>query len=133
MEQSEITALVVSIEQSLADEDFDGTYVFARAEGADNPTMMTEADDVYEMLDDPMTRLTLDLFGHAVVVAHGWAKNMMDWNEPPHRIRLLVAVSREGARASVVRFMNTGEVMVDEDGEANGDLADAIMALVAKD
>jgi hypothetical protein len=132
VKQKEITALAVSIEQSLADEDFDGTYVFGKADGVPNPTLMCEADDVYEMLKDPMTRFTLDLFGHAVVVAHGWARNMTDWNEPPHRVRLLVAVSREGARASVVRFIDTGETLVDDVGEANGELADAITALVAE-
>jgi hypothetical protein len=128
VEQKEITALVESVDNSLAEENIGAIYVFAKAEGAKNPTMMCEAEDMQDLLDDPMTRLTIDTFGHAVIVAHGLAVNMAE-DEPPSRVRMLVAVSRDGVRSSIMRFLATGETMVDEEGYSNSEIASAIIAL----
>ena len=131
MNQEQIAELAKKVENAIAhDMTLEDSYAFGLADGTDVPVMMTECGDVYDLLDDPMTPMTLDLFGHVAIVSHGWAQDMTDHKSPPVRVRLLVAVSRNGARSSVVRFMDdTDHVLYDEHGEGNGSLADAILAL----
>ena len=130
MNQKEIATLAKKVEDAIShDMTLEDSYAFGLSDGSEVPVLMAECGDVYDLLDDPMTPATLDLFGHVIIVSHGWAQDVTDFKSPPVRVRLLVAVSRNGARSSVVRFMDSDNVLYDEQGEGNGALADAILAL----
>ena len=107
--------------------------------------------DVYELLDAPSSAIAR-MFDVAVVLTCGWAAPL-DRNEqdddsrsddeiddaiddevPPsqhplrRRVRLVVAVCDKGV-ASVLRFADTPNDIVTDDGAARGSLADAVKNL----
>lgn len=105
---------------------------------------VAQGDDVYDLLDrvDPKE---LTRFGAVGLVTCGWAaplpteydREQMDpLDTPPsqhpekRRVRLFICASRD-SMASVIRFQDQNEVVVDE-GEAVGPLANAVQHLMRR-
>jgi hypothetical protein len=92
--------------------------------------------DVYELLDTTMVADALQAYGYAAVITCGWAAPLADDDEntevepskhPKRRRVRLVLVTDGISITSVLRFSDTqDEKMVDE-GQATGSLADALL------
>jgi hypothetical protein len=92
--------------------------------------------DVYELLDTTMVADALQAYGYAAVITCGWAAPLADDDEntevapskhPKRRRVRLVLVTDGIGITSVLRFSDTqDETMVDE-GQATGSLADALL------
>jgi hypothetical protein len=92
--------------------------------------------DVYELLDTTMVADALQAYGYASVITCGWAAPLADDGESnevapskhPKRRRVRLVLVTDGISiASVLRFSDTqDETMVDE-GQATGSLADALL------
>jgi len=92
--------------------------------------------DVYELLDTTMVADALQAYGYAAVITCGWASPLADDGEnnevapgkhPKRRRVRLVLVTDGIGITSVLRFSDTqDETMVDE-GQATGSLADALL------
>jgi hypothetical protein len=105
-----------------------------------NPTIASQpldaSGDVYELLDTTMVADALQAYGYASVITCGWAAPLTDDAEtnevapskhPKRRRVRLVLVTNGIGIASVLRFSDTqDETMVDE-GQATGSLADALL------
>lgn len=105
-----------------------------------NPTIASQpldaSGDVYELLDTTMVADALQAYGYASVITCGWASPLTDDGEnnevapskhPKRRRVRLVLVTDGISIASVLRFSDTqDETMVDE-GQATGSLADALL------
>jgi len=96
-------------------------------------SFLAQHPDVYELLDAPSSSLGR-MFDAAAVVTTGWAAPLgpdgtMDGVPSEHalrrRVRLVVVVSDAGV-ASVIRFQDTPDDVVTDDGTATGSLAEAI-------
>ena len=109
----------------------------AKADGSLRITFLAEHADVYELLDAPTSAIS-KMFDAAVVLTCGWAAPLDDDDEPSdlapsrhprrRRVRLVVTVCDLGV-ASVLRFADTPEEIVTDDGAARGTLADAVNSL----
>ena len=105
-------------------------------DGALRITFLAEHGDVYELLEAPTSAIS-KMFDAAVVLTCGWAAPIDD-EEPcdlapsahprRRRVRLVVTVSDEGV-ASVLRFADTPDEVITDDGAARGSLADAVNSL----
>ena len=106
------------------------------ADGALRITFLAEHGDVYELLEAPTSAIS-KMFDAAVVLTCGWAAPIDD--EDPRdlapsahprrrRVRLVVTVSDTGV-ASVLRFADTPDEVITDDGAARGSLADAVNSL----
>ena len=106
------------------------------ADGALRITFLAEHGDVYELLEAPTSAIS-KMFDAAVVLTCGWAAPIDD--EDPRdlapsahprrrRVRLVVTVSDAGV-ASVLRFADTPDEVITDDGAARGSLADAVNSL----
>ena len=129
----------------------DAKGVASNQDGALRISFLAEHGDVYELLDAPSSAIAR-MFDVAVVLTCGWAAPL-DRNEqdddsrsddeiddaiddevPPsqhplrRRVRLVVAVCDKGV-ASVLRFADTPNDIVTDDGAARGSLADAVKDL----
>ena len=129
----------------------DAKGVASNQDGALRISFLAEHGDVYELLDAPSSAIAR-MFDVAVVLTCGWAAPL-DRNEqdddsrsddeiddaiddevPPsqhplrRRVRLVVAVCDKGV-ASVLRFADTPNDIVTDDGAARGSLADAVKNL----
>lgn len=92
--------------------------------------------DVYELLDTTTVADALQAYGYAAVITCGWASPLTDDGEnnevapskhPKRRRVRLVLVTDGIGITSVLRFSDTqDETMVDE-GQATGSLADALL------
>jgi len=105
-----------------------------------NPTIASQpldaSGDVYELLDTTMVADALQAYGYASVITCGWAAPLTDDAETnevapskhPKRRRVRLVLVTDGISiASVLRFSDTqDETMVDE-GQATGSLADALL------
>ena len=105
-----------------------------------NPTIASQpldaSGDVYELLDTTMVADALQAYGYASVITCGWAAPLADDGETnevapskhPKRRRVRLVLVTDGISiASVLRFSDTqDETMVDE-GQATGSLADALL------
>jgi hypothetical protein len=96
-------------------------------------SFLSQHPDVYELLESPSSSLGR-MFNAAAVVTTGWAAplgpdGMVDGAPSEHahrrRVRLVVVVSDAGV-ASVIRFQDTPDDVVTDDGTATGSLAEAI-------
>ncbi len=105
-------------------------------DGALRITFLAEHGDVYELLEAPTSAIS-KMFDAAVVLTCGWAAPIDD--EDPRdlapsahprrrRVRLVVTVSDAGV-ASVLRFADTPDEVITDDGAARGSLADAVNSL----
>lgn len=125
----------------------DAKGVNAHQDGALRISFLAEHGDVYELLDAPSSAIAR-MFDVAVVLTCGWAapldrgeqdddaqSNSETQDEVPpsqhpqrRRVRLVVAVCDKGV-ASVLRFADTPNEIVTDDGAARGSLADAVKDL----
>ncbi len=125
----------------------DAKGIASNQDGALRISFLAEHGDVYELLDAPSSAIAR-MFDVAVVLTCGWAAPL-DRNEqdddsrsddeiddevPPsqhplrRRVRLVVAVCDKGV-ASVLRFADTPNDIVTDNGAARGRLADAVKNL----
>ena len=129
----------------------DAKGVASNQDGALRISFLAEHGDVYELLDAPSSAIAR-MFDVAVVLTCGWAAPLdrneqdadsrsddeiddaIDEEVPPsqhplrRRVRLVVAVCDKGV-ASVLRFADTPNDIVTDDGAARGSLADAVKNL----
>ena len=129
----------------------DAKGVASNQDGALRISFLAEHGDVYEVLDAPSSAIAR-MFDVAVVLTCGWAAPLdrneqdddsrsddeiddaIDEEVPPsqhplrRRVRLVVAVCDKGV-ASVLRFADTPNDIVTDDGAARGSLADAVKNL----
>lgn len=105
-----------------------------------NPTIASQpldtSGDVYELLDTTTVADALQAYGYASVITCGWAAPLTDDAETnevapskhPKRRRVRLVLVTDGIGiTSVLRFSDTqDETMVDE-GQATGSLADALL------
>ena len=129
----------------------DAKGISSHQDGALRISFLAEHGDVYELLDAPSSAIAR-MFDVAVVLTCGWAaplerderddesrsdgENHDAFNDevPPsqhplrRRVRLVVAVCDKGV-ASVLRFADTPNDIVTDDGAARGSLADAVKDL----
>ena len=103
----------------------------------ENKTMTEVADysDVYNMLDSKEAKKLATKFGTITVVTAGWAAPLeTDEDCPPsehsqrRRVRLAITATKNGV-ASVLRFSDTPDEIITDEGTAKGSLADAITNL----
>jgi hypothetical protein len=129
----------------------DAKGIASNQDGALRISFLAEHGDVYELLDAPSSAIAR-MFDVAVVLTCGWAAPLdrneqdddsrsddeiddaIDEEVPPsqhplrRRVRLVVAVCDKGV-ASVLRFADTPNDIVTDDGAARGSLADAVKNL----
>jgi len=129
----------------------DASGVTSQQDGALRISFLAEHGDVYELLDAPSSAIAR-MFDVAVVLTCGWAapldrdqqddetrsdeeiNDAMNYEVPPsqhplrRRVRVVVAVCDKGV-ASVLRFADTPNDIVTDDGAARGSLADAVKDL----
>ncbi len=125
----------------------DASGIASHQDGALRISFLAEHGDVYELLDAPSSAIAR-MFDVAVVLTCGWAAPLnRDGQDgetrsddeiadevPPsqhplrRRVRLVVAVCDRGV-ASVLRFADTPNDIVTDDGAARGSLADAVKDL----
>ncbi len=125
----------------------DASGIASHQDGALRISFLAEHGDVYELLDAPSSAIAR-MFDVAVVLTCGWAaplnRDEQDGETrsddeiadevPPsqhpwrRRVRLVVAVCDKGV-ASVLRFADTPNDIVTDDGAARGSLADAVKDL----
>ena len=96
--------------------------------------------DVYDLLDNPKTLMAIGDADSFTVVTCGWAapiekkksklKDLAPSNHPERRrVRLAVSVDYTGI-ATVLRFKDTPDETITDEGAARGSLADAIKHLM---
>ncbi len=129
----------------------DAKGIASNQDGALRISFLAEHGDVYELLDAPSSAIAR-MFDVAVVLTCGWVAPLdrneqdddsrsddeiddaIDEEVPPsqhplrRRVRLVVAVCDKGV-ASVLRFADTPNDIVTDDGAARGSLADAVKNL----
>ena len=110
------------------------------ASSENSPTIASQpldaSGDVYELLDTTMVADALQAYGYAAVITCGWASPLADDGENnevapskhPKRRRVRLVIVTDGISiTSILRFSDTqDETMVDE-GQATGSLADALL------
>ena len=91
--------------------------------------------DVYDMLESKQAQRLATKFGTITIVTAGWAAPLQtDFDGPPsehperRRVRLAITANKSGV-ATVLRFSDTPDEIVEDDGAAKGSLADAITNL----
>lgn len=105
-------------------------------------TEITSNGDVYELLNDKASVKALADYDKVLVATCGWAAPVDDGDDenselPPsvhpkrRRVRLACVLSDEGV-ASVLRFSDTPDETVTDEGNAKGSLADALEKLRKK-
>lgn len=102
-------------------------------------TLASEHSDVYDLLENTDSKDIARVSDFIVVVTCGWASPIVgdaddDEQLPPsqhperRRVRLVVTASRDGM-ASVLRFQDTPDDVITDEGEARGTLAEAVQML----
>ena len=100
--------------------------------------LASEHGDIYELIDNDDSRAVAKVSDYIAVLTCGWASPTArgddDEQVPPsqhperRRVRLMVFANKDGF-ASVMRFSDTPDETITDDGQARGALADAIMGL----
>jgi len=113
------------------------TFGMSDSEPTVNAHLEMAFPDVYEMIESSEASQVAKQSHYVVVVTTGWAAPLPSSGEPDgapsehpmkRRVRLTVIASRD-EMASVIRFQDDDDVVVDE-GSATGTLADAIHSLM---
>lgn len=101
-------------------------------------TLASEHGDVYDLLNESDSKDVARVSDFIVVVTCGWASPITDDDDGEEiapsqhpqrrRVRLVVTASREGM-ASVLRFQDTPDDVITDEGEARGSLAEAVQSL----
>lgn len=133
--------VVTEVESLLYTKDFISEGHFSVVlSGGDVVVVDENEHDTYDLIDSPLSPLTLDAYGYLCVVTHGWASPIPPDGEvviPPsmaldrRRVRLVTLVTKEKIMASAVRFLDNGDLETDT-GEAHGALAEALVAVAEK-
>jgi hypothetical protein len=110
------------------------------ASSENSPTIASQpldaSGDVYELLDTTMVADALQAYGYAAVITCGWAAPLADDDEntevapskhPKRRRVRLVLVTDGISITSVLRFSDTQDETMTDEGQAVGSLADALL------
>jgi hypothetical protein len=141
LEKAEITEMLIS-EQLEGRFDLKRAMFFAINETDDGRVALAlagEHGDIYDLLDSDDSRAVAKVSDYIAVLTSGWAAPLPtsdsdDAEVAPsqhperRRVRLMVFASKDGW-ASVMRFSDTPDETITDDGNAQGALADAIMDL----
>ena len=95
--------------------DFGTTGVVVMCDSG-TPMVITTFDEPTEMFGNQEVSIFANGFGHVFVVAYGGAVNAE--TEEVHVARLIFGLTCDGLQTSLMRFLDNGEVMCDENGEA---------------
>jgi len=98
-----------------------------------------EHGDVYDLLDSDDSRAVAKVSDYIALVTCGWASPITEGTDDDEqvapsqhpqrrRVRLMVFAGKDGW-ASVMRFSDTPDETITDDGNARGALAEAIMGL----
>jgi hypothetical protein len=101
-------------------------------------TLASEHGDVYDLLNESDSKDVARVSDFIVVVTCGWASPLSGDDDDDEvapsqhpqrrRVRLVVCASRDGM-ASVLRFQDTPDDTITDEGEARGSLAEAVQSL----
>lgn len=107
---------------------------------ANQPTIASQpldtSGDVYDLLDTNMVADAIQAYGYAAVITCGWAAPLAEdgennevapSNHPKRRRVRLVCVTDGISIASVLRFSDTQDETMTDEGNATGSLADALL------
>lgn len=110
------------------------------AGGDSSPTIVSQpldaSGDVYELLDTNMVADAIQAYGYAAVITCGWAAPLAEEGESnevapsqhPKRRRVRLVIVTDGISiASVLRFSDTQDETMTDEGKATGSLADALL------
>ncbi len=95
--------------------DFGTTGVVVMCDSG-TPLVITTFDEPTEMFGNQEVSIFANGFGHLFVVAYGGAMNVD--SEEAHVARVIFGLTCDGLQTSLMRFLDTDEVMCDENGEA---------------
>jgi hypothetical protein len=141
LRKAEFTERLIS-EQLDGDFDLSTALFFAINETDEGVAMVLagEHGDVYDLLDSDDSRAVAKVSDYIALVTCGWASPITadsdddDEQVAPsqhpqrRRVRLMVFAGKDGW-ASVMRFSDTPDETITDDGNARGALAEAIMGL----
>ena len=97
--------------------DFGTTGVVVMCDSG-TPMVITTFDEPTEMFGNQEVSIFANGFGHVFVVAYGGAVNAE--TDEVHVARLIFGLTCDGLQTSLMRFLDNGETMCDE----NGDIGD---------
>lgn len=80
------------------------------------PLVIRTFDEPKEMFDNQEVSIFANGFGHVFVVAYGGAMNAE--TEEVHVARVIFGLTCDGLQTSLMRFLDSDEIMCDENGEA---------------
>jgi hypothetical protein len=80
------------------------------------PLVVSTFDEPKEMFGNQEVSIFANGFGHVFVVAYGGAINAE--TDETHVARVIFGLTCEGLQTSLMRFLDTDEIMCDENGEA---------------
>jgi hypothetical protein len=95
--------------------DFGTTGVVVMCDSG-TPLIIKTFDEPKEMFGNQEVSIFANGFGHVLVVAYGGAMNAE--TEETHVARVIFGLTCEGLQTSLMRFLDTDEIMCDENGEA---------------
>ena len=123
--------------------DFAKAKLYSIIEDGDNVsmTLAQEHDDIYDLLDSRNALRVAKVSNYIVVATCGWASprnfeepseqdNLAPSEHPERRrVRLVIMVSKEGM-ASCLRFSDSPDEVITDNGQAVGGLATALYDLI---
>ena len=141
LEKAEFAERVIS-EQIQGDFSLKRALFFAVNETDEGVALVlaSEHGDIYELIDNDDSRAVARVSDYIAVLTCGWASPIArgESDDDEHiapsqhperrRVRLMVFANNDGF-ASVMRFSDTPDETITDDGQARGALADAIMSL----
>lgn len=141
LEKAEFAERVIS-EQIQGDFSLKRALFFAVNETDEGVALVlaSEHGDIYELIDNDDSRAVARVSDYIAVLTCGWASPIArgESDDDEHiapsqhperrRVRLMVFANKDGF-ASVMRFSDTPDETITDDGQARGALADAIMSL----
>lgn len=94
------------------------------------PMLISVGDDPWEMLESKDVRVFAQGFGCLFMVTYGLTrKRIDDSDEDFHVTRCVFGMTHEGVNTAIMRFLDTDEVIVDEEGDGEGAGVDAMKAV----
>lgn len=140
LDKAEFAERLIS-EQLEGDFDLKTALFFAINETDEGVAMVLagEHGDVYDLLDSDDSRAVAKVSDYVALVTCGWASPITEGTDDDEqvapsqhpqrrRVRLMVFAGKDGW-ASVMRFSDTPNETITDDGNARGALAEAIMGL----
>ena len=97
------------------------------------PMLISVGDDPWAMLESDEVRVFAQGFGSFFMVSYGVAiqKDLDQDTEEQHIARCIFGVSHNGVRSALMRFLDSDEIQVDEEGNGTGEAHEAMMAVWA--